>query len=59
VPPIPVDSHAPGTGSVIANALSGASIATTALTRLHRDLRRNVPHHLGQLAGTDFVEETV
>ena len=30
-----------------------------ALIRLHRDLCRNVPHHLGQLAGTDFVEEAV
>src|ERR1700677_11477 len=25
----------------------------------HCDLCRNVPHHFGQLAGTDFVEEAV
>src|ERR1700677_4193738 len=30
-----------------------------ALTSLHCDLRRNVLHHFGQLAGTDFVEEAV
>ena len=30
-----------------------------ALTRLPCALCRNVPHHLGQLAGTDFVEEAV
>src|ERR1700690_1843864 len=32
---------------------------TAALTRLPCDLCRNVPHHLGQLAGTDFAEEAV
>src|SRR5580658_7118414 len=28
-------------------------------TRLRRELGGNVPHHLGQLAGTDLVEKAV
>ena len=39
--------------------IRGAAQRTVAFTRSHSDLCRNVPHYLGQLARTDFVEEAV